>query len=398
MSKIEWTERTWNPIVGCSVTSPGCTNCYAMKMAGRLEAMTEKSGHADQYLGTTKKVKGKTVWTGKIGVAPDAVFEQPLRRKKPTTYFVNSMGDLFHPNVPEDAIDRVFAMMALSPQHKFQILTKYPERMRDWMRAHTTEAWGDLGYSGFFQQAFDWPYFEDKYDWLDRHLNDGSNSDALCCQPSLWPHVALGVSVEDQKRADERIPFLLNTPAAKRFLSVEPMLGPIDLTDLPYTIDGETIPDGGMSCLHGAGGFPDYDYEGQSIDDAWVGVYGLSKIDWVIVGGESGGDSRPMHPDWARKIRDDCAAAGVQFFFKQWGAWLPWNQFDAAQVSDDMEKTKFKTLELVLDITRIVWNDVGRPMWLDDVSGDDCVSLVGKNAAGRLLDGVEHNETIDWGA
>jgi protein gp37 len=125
-SKIEWTERTWNPIVGCSVVSPGCTNCYAMKMAARIEAM----GNQARYRGTTKKVNGNSVWTGKLAIAPDATISEPLRRRKPTTYFVNSMGDVFHEDLPDEWIDRVFAVMALSPRHTFQVLTKRAGRMR----------------------------------------------------------------------------------------------------------------------------------------------------------------------------------------------------------------------------------------------------------------------------
>ena len=134
---IEWTQQSWNAIVGCSILSPGCTNCYAMNMAARIEAMNAaaRPGHgtAPQYAGTTKKVNGKAVWTGKLALAPDDTLLQPLRRKKPTTYFVNSMGDLFHEDVPDESIDLVLAISALCPQHTLQILTKRAARMHTYM-------------------------------------------------------------------------------------------------------------------------------------------------------------------------------------------------------------------------------------------------------------------------
>ena len=121
MSKIEWTQRTWNPIVGCSIVSPGCTNCYAMNMAARLEAISnatraERGGwsNCDHYLGTTMKSKAGPVWSGKLAIAPDRILMEPLRRKKATTYFVNSMGDLFHDDVPDEWIDRVFAVSSVT--------------------------------------------------------------------------------------------------------------------------------------------------------------------------------------------------------------------------------------------------------------------------------------------
>lgn len=332
MSKIEWTEKTWNPVVGCSVTSPGCKNCYAMKMAGRLEAMTEKSGHADHYLGTTKKVNDKTVWTAKIGVAPDAVFEQPLRRKKPTTYFVNSMGDLFHPNVPIAEIDRVFAVMALSPQHKFQILTKYPERMRDHVKRYETDEWADL-----YAMDMLWGMIKDfehgkRRDELEHLLDYENEETGLCSKPDLWPHVLLGASVEDQKRADERRDYLkeVSEMCWKTFVSYEPALGPVN----------------------------------------WSG---WDFLDWLIVGGESGPNARPVHPDWARNARGYCQINEIAFFFKQWGKYLPHGQLSSHG-------------------SHAIFYDV-EPTKLDD---GHLTYAAGKKAAGRLLDGVEHNEQIDW--
>lgn len=191
MSKISWTNETWNPIVGCSIVSPGCHSCYAMKMAWRLEHGF-KTPH---YAGTTKKVNGKAVWTGTINLAPEHIMEKPLWRKKPTMYFVNSMSDLFHEDVPGEWIDDVFETMGLSPQHTFQVLTKRPERMRAY-------------FSG----------------WTNPPL------------PNVW----LGTSVEDQRRED-RVQHLRDTPAAVRFISYEPALEQVDfdLTGIDWLISGD---------------------------------------------------------------------------------------------------------------------------------------------------------------
>ena len=138
-SSIEWTTETWNPVVGCSILTPGCIHCYAMGMAARIEAINAamvaegRPMASPQYAGTTRTVNGHAVWTGKLAMAGDNILLQPLKRRKPTTYFVNSMGDLFHEDCPDEWIDRVFAVMALSPQHTFQVLTKRAQRMHDYM-------------------------------------------------------------------------------------------------------------------------------------------------------------------------------------------------------------------------------------------------------------------------
>ena len=257
MSKIEWTGKTWNPIVGCSVVSPGCTNCYAMKDAWRFH----HNSATPHYRDTAKRVNGKAVWTGKVALAPDHILLEPLRRKKPTTWFVNSMGDLFHESVPDEWIDRVFAVMAHAPQHQFQILTKRARRMREYLSGDALRR-------------------------VARAANRIRTVDGLIGWP--LPNVWLGVSTEDQKRADERIPDLLATPAAVRFISAEPLIGPIKLKEV---LGGDWLASGKSGERRG--------------------------LDWVIVGGESGKGARPMHPDWARALRDQCASAGVPFFMKQ---------------------------------------------------------------------------------
>ena len=284
MTKIEWTERTWNPIVGCSIVSPGCTNCYAMKQAARCDAMG-----LSRYDGLTRKVNGTAVWTGRLAQAPDETLLTPLRRKKPTMYFVNSMSDLFHEDCPDEWIDRVFAVMALTPQHTYQVLTKRAARMHRWSAAGRDRA--DTVGLAMLTLVDRIPYGHRQVPWP---------------LPNVW----LGVSTERQQEADERIPLLLDTPAAIRFISAEPLLGPIDLTSLPFP----------KSCIcetrdptldaFNASVFCEGCCEGPEAMD-------LGKLDWVIVGGESGPDARPMHPDWARSLRDQCAAASVPFFMKQ---------------------------------------------------------------------------------
>lgn len=348
MSKIEWTEKTWNPIVGCSIVSPGCTNCYAMKMAARLEAMGasdkqrwtkphDPAVRLSHYAGLTKPSKGGPVWTGNLAQAPEHILLEPLRRKKPTMYFVNSMGDLFHEDVPDEWIDRVFAVMALCPQHTFQVLTKRSARMRRYF-----DDAGEVARQWFVASA------------AARMVEDGDTTMDVI-STGLWPlpNVWLGVSTEDQKRADERIPDLLATPAAVWFVSAEPLLGPIDFqTDLRRYLDM------GLASRH-------------------------SCVGWLIVGGESGSDARPMHPDWARDIRDQCEAAGVPFFFKQWG-----NNVPAELLADDPRPEPWR-----------LWQNAAAPKWAFAELGVDRKSLppvtfhnVGKRANGRLLDGREHND------
>lgn len=324
-SKIEWTEATWNPMAGCSIVSPGCHNCYAMRTAYRLAAMGQK-----KYQGTTEKKNGRILWTGKINTDESAL-SIPLKKKKPTTWFVNSMSDLFHESVPFDYIDKVFAVMALCPQHTFQVLTKRPERMAEYM---------NLG--RFWQKVL---VFFSTHPF----------------NPTEFPlpNVFLGTSCEDQQRADKRIPHLLRCPAAVKFVSAEPLLGGIDL--VPY-MGGATYQ---CSC-----GF--HRTENEMV---YTGVGGYScvecrewclrgpTLDWVIAGGESGPSARPMHPDWVRSIRDQCVDTGTAFFFKQWGAWEP---------AGSRGTYCFNPGESIHDLATM--------------------NRVGKKKAGRLLDGREWNE------
>lgn len=280
-STIEWTDDTWNPVSGCTRVSAGCDNCYAVKMTKRLDAMGQ-----EKYSGLVNLGKGH--FNGIVKCHEDTL-TIPLKAKKPRRYFVNSMSDLFHKEVPFEFIDTVFAVMALCPQHTFQILTKRPERMAEYL------SFVDPG--GFREVV-----------WANalRHLRDPepfrSTTSAV---PWPLPNVWLGTSVEDQQTADERIPHLLKCPAAVRFLSCEPLLGPVDLTRLPV---GRNF----IDCLR-------CDFHGGQGSVIAGPPSGTGPVDWVIVGGESGPGARPMHPDWARSLRDQCVAAGVPYFFKQWG-------------------------------------------------------------------------------
>ena len=336
MTKIEWTEQSWNPIVGCTIATPGCTNCYAMRTAHRLGSMKKMQ----QYHGLTKLVNGNPVWTGKIGTSQKALM-QPLHRKKPTTYFVNSMGDLFHEDVLDAMIDYVFAVMALCPQHTFQVLTKRSKRMRSYLGEDRRRSW-----------------FE-----IDRCAQEISKRISHVPLPSYrptgLPNVWLGVSVEDQRRADERIPELLNTPAAMRFVSAEPLLSDVDFN----IREGSTT----WRALSGVYNLVNYANHTQEIRKG-------NKIDWVICGGESGPGARPMHPDWARSLRDQCQAAQVPFFFKQWGEFAPEDAITDPSLLD------LSGCPSLLDKPPHIFKD-----------GTN-IYRVGKKPAGRLLDGREWNE------
>ena len=350
---IEWTDATWNPIVGCSVVSPGCTNCYAMKMAARLEKMlpSERRGDAvlpNHYADLTKASRAGPVWTGRVTLAPDHILTAPLRRRKPTRWFVNSMGDLFHESVPDAWIDRVSAVMALAPQHTFQVLTKRAKRMRK--------------------------YLADKANRVNQvgrviALRDHETAAAIPL-PNVW----LGISAEDQPRADERIPDLLATPAAVRFVSAEPLLGAIDLS--LTSVDARLFPH-----LPGLARVAD-DLTVEPLRGA--PRYGIPRIDWIIVGGESGRGARPMHPDWARSIRDQCNAASIPFFFKQWGEFSPGYDRDV----DDPDWRRCQ--QVVANTEHFQWLNVAGGQGFH---GERVVSMarVGKRRAGRLLDGVQHD-------
>ncbi|MBF6138281.1 phage Gp37/Gp68 family protein [Nocardia otitidiscaviarum] len=252
MTGIEWTEATWNPVTGCDRVSPGCDHCYAQTMAARLKAMGSDKYQRDGDPRTSGPGFGVTVHP--------AALEIPLRWRAPRLVFANSMSDLFHAQVPEEFIARVFAVMLAGQRHTFQVLTKRPGRLRNLMRR-----------TDFAQRVFELAVRD--------HGMPSERAGSWWPLPNVW----VGVSAEDQRWAEIRIPTLIDTPAAVRFVSCEPLLGAVDLR-------------------------------------RW-----MPGLDWVIVGGESGPHARPMRPEWARSLRDQCTdtAGEVQFFFKQWGGRTP---------------------------------------------------------------------------
>lgn len=289
---IEWTDATWNPVTGCTRLSEGCRNCYAEVMAARFNKPGQWGEGLAQIVQTPQGKDHR--WTGQVRFNEQALLA-PLRWKKPRRIFVCSTSDLFQDAVPDEWIDRVFAVMALAPQHTFQVLTKRAGRMREYM---------DLAVGRIADQIM-------VLRKTDIAVRAGMGPSAVAPLPHIrpgaawWPlaNVWLGVSVEDQAAADTRIPVLLATPAAKRFLSCEPLLGPMQL--------------GNIDCQRLGLGFYWINALTGAHDDMTRPCAPVPKLDWVIVGGESGPGARPMHPDWARSLRDQCAAAGVPFFMKQ---------------------------------------------------------------------------------
>lgn len=301
-SKIEWCDSVWNPVVGCSIVSPGCTNCYAMRMAARLE----KIGTAPHYAGTTKIVNGNPVWTGKVAMAPDRILLAPLRWKKPRRIFVNSMSDAFHESVQDAWLDRILAVAALCPQHRFLFLTKRAGRMAEYVSHISEPGFGARDRIDNF--VLNWTMGDKPR--LGAGRLDVSIDGYDACERWPLPNVYLGVSVEDQTRADERIPDLLATPAAVRFVSVEPLLGPVDFRQI--RIAGEPHSQT-HDALSGYSSDTPFEFVAAGLQDRMS----RGRLDWVICGGESGPGARPMAVEWARSLRDQCKAAGVPFFMKQ---------------------------------------------------------------------------------
>ena len=378
-TKIEWTGATWNPIRArsiaadgterkgwhCEHASEGCRNCYAETFNKRLgTGFDYKPGHL----------------RGDVEVYLDEkMLLQPLKWKKARQIFVCSMTDLFADFVTDEMLDRVFAVMAQSPQHIFQVLTKRSARMRAYLSQHRWHKWAALA--------------RELRDQFPKLRTPDIRGGDCCPVPNVW----LGVSVENQAAADERIPDLLATPAALRWLSCEPLLGPVDLSALMF-IDEE--------C-------PNWEMEGSTpIQDPetgqqeccrncdYTGIISVPKIDWVVAGGESGCGARPMHPDWARRLRDQCAAADVPFFFKQWGAWGPAGCVENEGIEDinrGFTKWEYGHFDYHYDfqidaLARSSRGHVDEAYGLK-YSGEPDVAMwrVGKKAAGRLLDGVLHD-------
>lgn len=298
-TSIEWTDRTWNPVTGCTKVSQGCKHCYAEGVAERFWG----SQYGQVAVGPTLPDGGPTAWRARrftdVQTHDDRLFE-PLRWRKGARVFVNSMSDLFHEDVPDEFIDRVFAVMAFARHHTFQVLTKRPERMRAYLTEPRRQRVVDAGEA--------WTPSRPPAHWY--HISDWS------CRTSPWPlpNVWLGVSVEDQVTADLRIPQLLDTPAAIRFVSAEPLLSGIDVRRW-------------MRCYTSA-------RTGGSVGP--VEITERPGFDWLIVGGESGPHARPFALEWASSLVDQvrCSMGGTQLFVKQLGAYVVSEQRAAANEAE----------------------------------------------------------------
>lgn len=322
-TSIEWTDETWNPVTGCDKVSPGCDHCYAETIAHRFAGGPAFPNGFDV-----------TLHPERLGL--------PLGWRKPRRVFVNSMSDLFHTNVSDEYIARVFATMARAERHTFQVLTKRPARMRS--------------------------LISDGGQRLLEATTDEETAGALYGAPWPLPNVWLGVSAEDQRWADIRIPALFGTPAAVRFVSAEPLLGPIDLTS-PRLLAPDVL---------------------------------TGRLDWVIVGGESGRGARPMHPDWARSLRDQCSAAAVPFHFKQWGEHLAVPVVEMPQMAGGRgyQDPRGGLRAAVIRETGGPYRaGAVRPLQAGDRTGagqmldaDTFAVRVGKKKAGRELDGRTWDE------
>lgn len=354
-SKIEWTDATWNPIrarhkgrpvaVGkltreigwhCEHVSEACRNCYAERINRRLgTGLDFKPGHRKDI---------------EIFLDENTLL-QPLKWRKPRMIFPCSMTDLFGDWVSDEMLDRIFAVMALTPQHTYQVLTKRPERMR----ATILRLGKSIEPLELQARSLGWTLrFEGR---------------GLVCWP--LPNVWLIVSIGDQSDADKFVPILLETPAAVRGVSYEPALGPVDL----QAVDGEALdPDAAGIKINALTG-------GCKSEMPW-------HLDWVICGGESGPDARPMHPDWARSVRDQCAAASVPFFFKQWGEWARHKVRPGGDLGGDVRAGRVRIVHPTGQTDVEVSIATGGH---STIPGSRYMARVGKKAAGRLLDGVEHN-------
>ncbi|HTV33660.1 MAG TPA: phage Gp37/Gp68 family protein [Methylocella sp.] len=263
---IEWADAIWDPLVGCSRKSAACRHCYA-------EALTAASAQDAQWgLGYAEIGPAGPAWTGKIALRDDRL-TLPLTWDTPRRILVNALSDLFHESAQNEVTDRIFAIMALCPHHIFEILTKRPKIMQAYITEPATPA--------RIAKVMD-------------EIAPQDSSHSL----SVWPlkHLWLGVTAENQKEAERRIPVLLETPAALRFVAAEPLLEALDLKAGIWLRDAtETGPASGSG----------------------------PRIDWVVAGGEIGAEAKACHPDWARSLRDQCIKGGTAFFWRQWGDYVP---------------------------------------------------------------------------
>ena len=333
---IEWTDSTWNPVTGCTRVSEGCRFCYIDRSVPFRVAGRKFDGDG---IGSTTGV-----------LLHENRLLQPLKWTRPRKVFVNSLSDMFHDEVDDDFIIRVFAMMALAQQHTFQLLTKRHGRMRSLLSNQRFRE-GPSGWLSFEDCVRNVAFNERNNLLTSRQFPSLPNPDDIAWPlPNVW----LGVSVEDQKAADLRVPALRQTPAAVRFLSCEPLLGDVTLTDLDTTPNDSTE---------------------------------TGAIDWVIVGGESGPKSRPMHPAWAETLQQQCARHDIAYFFKQYGDWAP------VENLDDTHDRGVQPGDLWLPAR-------GYAVPVENANQSTVATLdqptrmrrVGKKTAGRLLAGRTHDD------
>jgi len=360
-SLIEWTDATWSPITGCSILSAGCRRCYAMKLAG-----TRLRNHPSRA-GLTIDTPAGPVWTGEVRFNAQWL-NQPLRMTRPRLIFVCAHSDLFHPAVPFAWIDRVFGVMwacyAMSRGHIHQVLTKRPDRALEYLSTDRRHIWAELAaaHAGRSPGA--------------AYVYDRVFEAASLPHPQIW----LMTTVENQRVAPERLAALRACPAAVRGVSCEPLLSHLDL--LPHL-----LPRG--HAFHGA--------DDKDLDVCSQCGRGAAEHDggihWVIVGGESARDARPMHPEWARSLREQCRAAGVAYFFKQWGSW----QIASLANGDADPSMDRKNVAWVHNdgvVTRPSWKRVGVNVGRPDPTDTQPYAMrrVPKKKAGRVLDGQLHDE------
>lgn len=339
-SKIEWTDATMNVVIGCDKVSPACDNCYAIRTAHRMQANPNPKV-SEPYSGTESGME----WTGQVNLVPHRL-DLPLRWKRPRRIFVNAQSDLFHDAVPADYIVDVFAVMAKAKHHTFQVLSKRHGRMRSLLSdlGFAREMWARLGIVEYPEVPTEvWPL------------------------PNVW----LGVSAENQQWFDIRWRALRETPAAVRWISAEPLLDSITL----------------CCCDGGSFGVRQHPF----LVHPDCPLHGYRRLGWVVVGGESGPKARPMHPNWARSLRDQCSTAGVPFLFKQWGEWGPLAEYpygvDSLVMTDDGATYRAGDLD---------WPDGPRrgEAQRADFPHHHPTFLyrVGKKRAGRVLDGRTFDE------
>jgi protein gp37 len=348
-TRVEWTRAddgtpgaTWPIVTGCEHMSPGCDRCYAARLtAGRLRNNPAYAGLAEG---------GR--FNGEVRLLPDRL-DWPLHWRKPRRIFVCSMSDLFHKDVPVEFIARAWAVMAATPQHTYIVLTKRHARMRSVLRDECHCRSGHVP-GEHFRSVMEWASTPHSPTYIPGLKSGMSNA-----VPWPLPNVWIGVSAEDQKWANIRIPALLDTPAAVRWVSAEPLLGPINLNP-----DDHTGHDSDHQGTH-------YECLACSTDDKSVTYVErpFPEIDWLVVGGETGPGARPVHPDWIRSLRDQCVDASVPFYLKQWGDWLPLDGHREYMSLPPIQPGR--TREWV------------RPF------GDDGPTMcrIGKRHAGRVLDG-----------